>query len=180
MKSISIILLGLVMTLSSIAQQKSTLININLQQVSFDKIISELEKQSGYLFTYDANLVNVNQKYSIAISNKNIDETLTEWLSALKVDYKKTSSQIILKAKKSKKKYTISGTIKEKDNGETIEGVSIRILNTSTGAVSNSYGFYTITLDEGAYDIVYSYFGMKKDTIHFELYSNIKKRIIRF
>ena len=43
-------------------------------------------------------------------------------------------------------KFTISGTIKDKKNGETIIGAVVRIKELSgTGTTSNEYGFYSIT-----------------------------------
>jgi outer membrane receptor protein involved in Fe transport len=41
---------------------------------------------------------------------------------------------------------TLSGFIKEKGSGELLPGVSVYVPGTSYGAVSNSYGFYSLTL----------------------------------
>ena len=41
----------------------------------------------------------------------------------------------------SQEKYTISGTITDQKNGETLIGVSIYLPDTNLGAVTNDYGF---------------------------------------
>ncbi|HOZ30286.1 MAG TPA: TonB-dependent receptor [Bacteroidales bacterium] len=56
-------------------------------------------------------------------------------------------------------KYTISGYIKDKENGETLIGANIYQPETKVGATTNIYGFYSITLPEGKYKITYSYIG---------------------
>jgi hypothetical protein len=72
-------------------------------------------------------------------------------------------------------KYTLSGTIKDKKTGETMIGVSVLVLELSgTGTTCNTYGFYSLTLPEGKYTILYSFIGYKTDTISINLKSNIK------
>ncbi len=58
------------------------------------------------------------------------------------------------------KKYTISGTLKDAATGETLIGASIRILElNTTGASTNSYGFYSLSAPEGTYSVQFSYVG---------------------
>ena len=40
--------------------------------------------------------------------------------------------------------YTISGTITDKSNGETLFGASVFLMETTIGGVTNEYGFYSI------------------------------------
>ena len=55
------------------------------------------------------------------------------------------------------KKYTISGYAKDVQNGETLIGATITVKGNSKGIASNQYGFYSITLLEGNYELVCSY-----------------------
>ncbi|GAB4037879.1 TonB-dependent receptor [Spirosoma gilvum] len=64
---------------------------------------------------------------------------------------------------------TISGYIKDAANGEGLIGVSVYVKETSTGAVTNSYGFYAITLPPGSYNLAISYIGYAKQTRPVEL-----------
>ncbi|MDD3686514.1 MAG: TonB-dependent receptor [Bacteroidales bacterium] len=57
------------------------------------------------------------------------------------------------------KKHTISGYVKDKENGETLIGANIYQAETKTGATTNIYGFYSLTLPEGQYKISFSYIG---------------------
>jgi len=57
------------------------------------------------------------------------------------------------------KNFTISGTISEASSNETLIGVTIAVPELKTGVVTNEYGFYSITLPEGEYQIQVSYLG---------------------
>jgi len=75
------------------------------------------------------------------------------------------------------KNYTISGSIKSKNNGEYIIGASIKVLNSDLGTNSNEYGFYSISLVPNTYQIVFSAIGKKPDTLTIQLANNIEKNI---
>lgn len=68
----------------------------------------------------------------------------------------------------SEARYTISGFIKDASNGEALIGASVYIDELKSGAVTNSYGFYSISLTPGTYSLVFSYIGYKsiKETIN--------------
>ncbi|MCX2720066.1 TonB-dependent receptor [Lentiprolixibacter aurantiacus] len=59
------------------------------------------------------------------------------------------------------KKFTISGTITEATSNETLIGVTLIVPELRTGATTNEYGFYSLTLPEGTYEIQVSYLGFK-------------------
>lgn len=65
-------------------------------------------------------------------------------------------------------KFTLKGIISEEKNNETLIGVSIIFPELNTGTTTNEYGFYSITLPKGTYQIVVSYIGFtsKKETIN--------------
>ncbi len=56
-------------------------------------------------------------------------------------------------------KYTLSGLAKDKNTGEELIGVNVYIQETKSGTVTNAYGFFSITLDEGTYNVSLSYLG---------------------
>jgi hypothetical protein len=74
--------------------------------------------------------------------------------------------------------FTISGTIKDSASGEALIGVvaSVKELPT-TGANTNEYGFYSLTLPEGNYTLIYFYLGYRPDSIKISLHQNIKQNL---
>lgn len=56
-------------------------------------------------------------------------------------------------------KQTISGSVYDANNNETLIGVSIYIPEINSGTTTNEYGFYSITLPTGIYKVQVSYLG---------------------
>lgn len=56
-------------------------------------------------------------------------------------------------------KYTISGYIKSAASGEELIGATVYEPQTGSGASSNVYGFYSLTLPAGNYELQYQYLG---------------------
>ncbi len=69
----------------------------------------------------------------------------------------------------SQNKYTISGYIKDVQNGETLISAAVSVKGTNKGIVSNQYGFYSLTLTEGNYELIVSYVGFVPQTIDVKL-----------
>lgn len=56
--------------------------------------------------------------------------------------------------------HTISGYVKDRDSGETLIGANVYVESDPTnGTITNTYGFYSLTLPEGRYTLVFSYLG---------------------
>ena len=49
--------------------------------------------------------------------------------------------------------HTISGYVSDAQSGEALIGVKIFVPAINKGTISNTYGFYSLTLEEGTYQI---------------------------
>ncbi|MFB9076308.1 carboxypeptidase-like regulatory domain-containing protein [Flavobacterium procerum] len=78
----------------------------------------------------------------------------------------------------SQEKVTLSGTIANKANTETLIGVNIYIPEAKVGITTNSYGFYTTTLPKGTYTIIISYMGFENIEETITLSENTKKNFV--
>ena len=67
------------------------------------------------------------------------------------------------------RRFTISGNIRDGANGEDMIGAAVMVAGTRNGTVSNSYGFYSISLPAGKYSIVASYVGYAPKEIAVDL-----------
>ncbi|MDC1063189.1 TonB-dependent receptor [Flavobacteriales bacterium] len=74
-------------------------------------------------------------------------------------------------------KFTLSGFVSDKNNGENIIGVNIFCKELKQGVVSNTYGFYSLTLPAGNYEISFSYIGYKTQVHNLKLDKDIQKNI---
>ena len=75
----------------------------------------------------------------------------------------------------SQEKVTLSGTISNKSNTETLIGVNIYIPEAKVGITTNSYGFYTTTVPKGTYTIIISHLGFDNIEETITLNENTKR-----
>ena len=68
---------------------------------------------------------------------------------------------------------TISGYIKDGNNGETLIGATVYVPELMVGTTSNEYGFYSLSIPAGKYDVEYSYLGFESIVKAIELSENI-------
>ena len=71
-------------------------------------------------------------------------------------------------------KFTLSGTVSETATGETLIGVNVIIPELQSGTITNEYGFYSITLPKGNYEVYYSSIGFRTKKESVTLTENIK------
>jgi len=74
--------------------------------------------------------------------------------------------------------FTISGYIKDATTGETLIGANIfNVTNTSKGATTNTYGFYSLTMEQGVYKIAFSYLGYEEQFFEVDLNKNVSLNV---
>ena len=74
-------------------------------------------------------------------------------------------------------KHTISGFVQEAESGENLIGVSVYDKASKKGTTTNQYGFYSLTLEEGVYTLIYSFIGLESVSNNINLRKNIKANI---
>ncbi len=74
-------------------------------------------------------------------------------------------------------RFTLSGTVVENASNETLIGVNVIIPELNTGAITNEYGFYSITLPAGDYEVIFSTLGFKNDRQQISLTENKKLNV---
>ena len=72
------------------------------------------------------------------------------------------------------RRFTITGKISDQHSGEALLGATIFVRELKTGAVSDIYGNYSVTLDEGNYTLVYSYIGYASIVRQIELLKDLR------
>ena len=84
----------------------------------------------------------------------------------------------IINSSFSQDKFTLSGVVKDSLSGETLIGVNIIIPELQTGTTTNEYGFYSLTLPKGNYNLLVSYIGFSDIRSEINLNENIKLNFV--
>ena len=95
----------------------------------------------------------------------------TQWFRRLSLLFLVLSSFSIW----GQQKYTLSGTVYDSETGETIIGARIAFPVESKGVMSNAYGFYSISMPEGTYEITVTYAGYEAIKQTLELNANVSR-----
>lgn len=154
---------------NSFSQEK---VSLYFDKASIQEIIEAVEDQTEYIFLYKDEILNRDQKYSIDLKETSFDEALQLICSTANVEYEiRNERQIILKEKTETKLIiprqntkSISGTVSGRD-GVPIPGVSVVIQGTTTGAVTDINGEFTLEVPEDTQSLQFSFVGMKTQDV---------------
>ena len=62
-------------------------------------------------------------------------------------------------------KYTLNGYVTDASNGEALIGATVYVREIESGTATNVYGFYSLTLPSGSYEVEFSYIGYDSKVI---------------
>ncbi len=68
---------------------------------------------------------------------------------------------------------TLKGYVRDADNGETLIGAAVYLAGTDRGTVTNEYGFYSLSVEAGAYTVVAGYLGFSDQRQEVNLTDNL-------
>ncbi len=143
-------------------------IDIPSDTYSVFELIDALNAQ-GIDLAYSTDLI-PNQKIVVDQSLTKVIEVLEFLKKKVGIEFKLSNDRILLSY--DRKSFTISGTIKDSETGESLIGAAVIVGNTSTGTISNAYGFFSLTLPEGTYELSFRYLGYEPLIKKINLVSN--------
>ena len=68
--------------------------------------------------------------------------------------------------------FTISGYVQDSNNNELIIGASVIVKELQIGTVTNNYGFFSLTLVEGDYNLIFQSLGFENQSLNLSLDKN--------
>lgn len=71
-------------------------------------------------------------------------------------------------------KFSVSGYVKDAQTGEALIGATIIVKGLNTGAATNSYGYYSLSLPKGEYAIAAAYLGYQTETKPIQVVKDIR------
>ncbi|CAN5778720.1 TonB-dependent receptor [soil metagenome] len=74
-------------------------------------------------------------------------------------------------------KVTYSGYLRDAASGEALIGATVSVQELGTGAATNTYGFFSLTLPKGTYTLIYSYVGFQTKAESLTLTANLTKDV---
>ena len=125
-------------------------LTIELNNSSIHDLLTQLNDSSNINFSYNNNIIPEGFTITKTYTNETIENILNDVFKETQLSYLIIENQIIIKIDPNKKieikKHTLSGYIKDIKNGETLIGATIYINENEAGTITNTYGYYSITV----------------------------------
>lgn len=141
-------------------------VNIQADNVSTGKILSEIEKQTDYLFVYNKKEVDLKRKTSVNAVNKTTAEVLSTIFEGTDIIYAIEGENIMLMRKEQnlavvpdavQQDNKITGTVLD-PTGMPVIGANIMIKGTTNGTITDMDGKFSLDVPKGA-TLVVTYVG---------------------
>lgn len=145
-------------------------ITLSTPRTTLRAVIKQIQEQTDYQFFYNDKLSSLAVE-AIKVNNASVQQVLNMLLNNKPISYKIEDNIVYLQNKekddktlqKGKERSVIGRVIDA--NGDPLIGVSILIKGTSTGAITNVDGNYSIVTNNINPILVYSYIGFKTQEI---------------
>ena len=147
-------------------------VSIQVDKVSTEKILSEIEKQTDYLFVYNKKEVDLKRKTSVNAVNKTTAEVLSTIFNGTDIIYAIEGENIMLMRKEKnlavvpdavQQDNKITGTVLD-PTGMPVIGANIMVKGTTNGTITDMDGKFSLEAREGAV-LVVSYIGFANQEI---------------
>jgi TonB-dependent starch-binding outer membrane protein SusC len=156
--------LNIVSSFASVLSQK---ISLNLNDVKFSEVISEITKQTNKEFAYSKEVVNLNRRVSITVDNTELSRVLEELLDGTELTFIELNGKIYLGPKMmattekeaASQPVKITGKVTESGTGEPIAGANILIEGTTSGINTDIDGKFSLELPRPDVVLVVSFIG---------------------
>lgn len=170
MKLIAFLLLVACLQVS--ATGNSQTITLSEKNVALPKVFESIEKQTNYVFFFDADLISKAKKVSVQVSNAAINDVLRACFKDQPFEYAIVGNIVVIKKKKGTGQaelvsppppVIITGRVVN-DQGQPLSGASIVIKNKNRGTSTDSDGRFSLEVQNGE-TIVVSYVGHEQKEV---------------
>ncbi len=147
---------------AKVETSKQAIIKINAVNKPISSILKEIERQSKYVFVYNAQQVNLSSNASVSVNSSSISSIMDKILENTGYTYEISDRQVLIlkpSAKEDAKKF-VAGTVVD-ENGDPLIGVTVQVKGTNEGTVTDLDGKYSINTSPSN-TLVFSYVGYGK------------------
>ncbi len=174
-----VLILSCLFSFQSLAQSNDKTFTVVINNKPFSEAIEQIEKTTGYTFSYATADVNATAKVSLNVTKGDIRKITNALLKGQNLNYEIVNTHIILtkkgaKAKQSStgsgSKRTITGQVLD-SNGEPLIGAVVRIKGTDVAVLTDIDGNYSLITDSDEaprLDVSYIGFESKEAVAHAE------------
>ncbi|HVS91149.1 MAG TPA: SusC/RagA family TonB-linked outer membrane protein [Mucilaginibacter sp.] len=140
-------------------------VTITNKNVKLEKVLNEIEKQTGYTFWYKTDIVKQSYKISLDIKDESLENTLELCFRDLPIAYKIVQRTVVLTEKTAKGTETVQvdpivvkGKVTD-EQGLSLPGATVKVKGTNTATSTDANGNFSITVPDKTAVLVVSFVG---------------------
>jgi len=161
---------------------------MNYEDVTVKSVLEEIEGESEFIFLYSKENLDLNRKVKIYVQNQNVGKVLDLLLKGTNNQYEINDRQISISVIKKNVKPESSDTRVQQpkgnkvtgkvtdESGSPLPGVTITVLGSTRGVITDSDGKFEIYEIEPANKLVFSFIGMESQVVN--VGDNVKLNIV--
>lgn len=167
MKPVLILIAGVVMKVQSLYAQDidKVMISLDLQRASLEEVFHTIEELTPFTFNYKTSDISGMRNIRYQQQAVSVKKVLDDVLSATSLQYEQMQQYIVIKriSHQQAAYVTLYGFVRSVHSGEALSGATVSISGQKTyAAVTNAYGFYSISLPAGSYQVNCSSVGFRE------------------
>ncbi len=150
-------------------------ITLTRSNAKLETILTELEKQTGYNFIYNTDMVNSAKAVSVSVNKASLKDVLDQCFDNQNLSYNINGNTVVIveKRKVAQKKIKVTGTVVDKSN-LPIPGVSVQIKGTQIAELTKNDGTFSIQVPDGNAILVFKFLGFEPSEVKVGSQTNIK------
>ena len=163
---------------SANSYSQNTKLSLRLNDVTIRDVLNAIEEQSEFIFFYQDQQIDLNRKVDIFVKDQPVNEILDQLFKESSNVYKINERQIVIgkslkqletigspatrifEEQQAPQKKEIRGKVTD-SSGTPIPGATIIISGTTTGAITDAEGNYSISVSSNAKSLKFSFVGLK-------------------
>lgn len=155
----------------SASELQTQMMSVQMESTTLKELFDLIEEKFNYTFLIRNNDINLNERISIDMSNRSVEEILTTALKNQHADFVVNNNRIVVYKSSSnpnelrntermvaQQTITISGTIVDAVTGEPVIGANVLVKGTTNGTSTDFDGKFSLEAPAGA-TLVVSYIG---------------------
>src|SRR5690606_33363397 len=156
------------------AQADAQSVSLSYKNVSIEKVFRDIKKQTGYNILCDVQLLDKLGHVDLDVKDKPIETVLDELLSPEDLTYSIENKTIVISNSELKKiekiahqqpdRINITGKVTDAFDNTSLPGVSVVVVGTTRGTMTDTNGVYELSVNEGD-SVMFSFIGYKTEKI---------------
>jgi len=133
--------------------------SLHTEDEPLEAVLTRLVQQKGVRLSFSPNILPA-RRVTVDLKNSSLKRVLDSLLKGSGLAYERIGAQVVL-FRARPEKYTLSGYVVDARSGERLISATVHDERSGKGAVTNAYGFFSLTLPAGRLKLVIRYLGYK-------------------